>query len=207
MVSFQVNKAQFIATPKVTPMHKFFQQYADSTVIIEYQNEGNEPTKYRLICKKEGLINAFIYEPIDTSWKLISKIKSQTPKELWQELAAKKVLFQYMPADINIFFQASKISQKKANLAWKSIQKLSLWKLVDDSSFGIGCNGRTTGDALEGKPNIIHLITKDNIKTLIYQYPEFYEKRCPGNENRQKIIALNNFFSLEFEKFKDDETR
>ncbi|WP_421938288.1 hypothetical protein [Pedobacter sp.] len=207
VVTIQISKAQFIATPKVTPMHKFFQQYADSTVIIEYQNEGNEPTKYRLICKREGLINVFIYEPIDTSWKLVSKIKAYTPKELWQVLAAKKVLFQNTPADINIFFHPSKMGKEKADRAWKSIQKLSLWNLVDDSSFGPGCNGKTTGEALEGKPDIIHLITKNNIKTLVYEYPDVYEKRCPGNENRQKVIALNNLFRLAFEQFKDDDTR
>ncbi|TBO39781.1 hypothetical protein [Pedobacter kyonggii] len=99
------------------------------------------------------------------------------------------------------------MGKEKADLVWERLQKLNLWKLVDDSSFGVGCNGKTTGDALEGRPDIIHLITKNNIKTLVYQYPDVYEKRCPGNENKQKIISLNNLFNLEFEKFIDDDGR
>ena len=99
------------------------------------------------------------------------------------------------------------MGKEKADLVWERLQKFNLWKLVDDSSFGVGCNGKTTADALEGRPDIIHLITKNNIKTLVYQYPDVYEKRCPGNENRQKIISLNNLFNLEFEKFIDDDGR
>lgn len=59
----------------VTPMHKFFQQYTDSTIIVEYsQVAEGRPSFYRVISKTGDLVDAFKYEPVASSYYSVFKL-------------------------------------------------------------------------------------------------------------------------------------
>ncbi|KQR69863.1 hypothetical protein ASF92_14275 [Pedobacter sp. Leaf176] len=69
----QTPKSELIKNTKgITLMHKFFQQYTDSTIILEYPPQSNPP-RYKIISKTDELISSYTYEPTDTTWKSISK--------------------------------------------------------------------------------------------------------------------------------------
>ncbi|MDQ0964630.1 hypothetical protein QFZ20_000033 [Flavobacterium sp. W4I14] len=92
-------------TKGITPMHKFFQQYADSTIVIEYPTQSFEPPSYKIISKKTGILNCFSYNAIDSGLlKLYIRKPVQIPDTLRAFLQLKKTNFRNEPANINIFF-------------------------------------------------------------------------------------------------------
>jgi len=190
----------------ITPMHKFFQQYADTTIIIEYANvPDGKPSSYKLITKTGSFVNAFSYNPVDTTYYPAYKLKSSFPVVLWHMFSAKRTGFKNAPADINIFFNVVPIPQDTTKKLWLYIQKLSLWDMVDDSVFGRGCKGIVDNFVNDGgSPEIIHLITKKEIKTLIFWSPAYYEKLCPGNKNRQVAIKIDEIIDKYFPKTRRD---
>jgi len=190
-------------TQGITPMHKFFQQYTDSTIIVEYQVEGYTP-KYRILTKTNDIVNSYYYEPLDTTWQKISsvEVKKNTPLILWHMISNKKVLFKDMPADINIFFNLAPMLPDTLKKIWKDILKLKPWNLEDEKIFGYGCKNVEDPVTSENRPDIIHLITKKEIKSLFFRSPSYFEKLCPGNKNRQAINSINEIFYKNFPKFK-----
>lgn len=185
----------------VTPMHKFFQQYADSTIIREYRIEGRPPI-YRILTKTDNMVNSFCYEAIDTTWRKISSIRKHSPVILWNMLSAKKTLFQDIPADINIFFNIAPINSDTTKKMWTDITKTKPWQLVDDRAFGYGCKNVEDPVISEARPAIIHLITRQEIKTLFFMTPAYFEKLCPGNKYRQAFIKIDEIINKKFPKFK-----
>ncbi|KQR69864.1 hypothetical protein [Pedobacter sp. Leaf176] len=180
----------------VTPLHKFFQQYADSTIIIEYANATDgKPSSYKLISRTGDFVNTFYYRPIDTAYYSSFKLKKDFNVVLWTQLMAHKIGFAKTPPDINIFFNIVAINPDTAKKIWKNISIYKPWQMVDDKVFGRGCKGIPDDLAYDGGgPQIIHFITKKEIKTLVFWYPDYYEKRCPGNKNRQSAIAISSIF-------------
>lgn len=160
----------FRYTQGITPMHKFFQQYADSTIIIEYANvPDGKPSIYKLISKTGNFVNTFSYNPADTTYYSLYKLKKSFPIILWNMIGIERSNFKNRPADINIFFIVIPIPPDIAKKQWLYIQKLSPWNVVDDSVFGRGCKGIVDNYINDGgSPEIIHLITKKEIKTLVF---------------------------------------
>ncbi|MDQ0964631.1 hypothetical protein QFZ20_000034 [Flavobacterium sp. W4I14] len=72
---------------------------------------------------------------------------------------------------------------------WLNISKFKPWQLLDDKSYP-----ECSAVIMDGGHSIMHLITKKEIKTLIYYAPYYYEKQCPGNKNRQGIVGIERLF-------------
>ncbi|MCX2573885.1 hypothetical protein [Pedobacter sandarakinus] len=189
LVLFFLTNFCFAQSKGVTPMHKFFQQYADSTIFIEYSTEGYDPPKYKVLTKTDDFANTFVYEAIDTTWYKISSIRKSTPIIFWNMLANKKILFKNLPADINIFFNIVPLPPDTTKKMWQEISKFTPWKLLDDKSYP-----ECSAVIMDGGHSIMHLITKTEIKTLVYYAPYYYEEQCPGNKNRQGITGIERLF-------------
>lgn len=179
----------------ITPMHKFFQKCTDSTIIIEYANVGDaRPSFYRVLSKTGDLVNSFKYDPVDTSYYVMSRLRASMPVALWNMFMAERVGFIRSPASINIFFNYVHLEAGQTKKLWQELTLLKPWQLIDDYSYGSGCKGIPAGVTFEGGPWIVHLITKNEIKTLYYLAPEYFEKQCPGNKNRQAAILIEKKF-------------
>ncbi len=190
----------------VTPMHKFFQQYADSTIIIEYANvPDGKPSSYQLISKTGSFVNTFNYKPLDTAYYPLYKLKNMFPVILWNMIGVERSNFKNRPADINIFFNLINLKPDTAKKIWNEISMYKPWQIVDDRVFGHGCKNIVDNFLNDGgSPAIIHLITKKEIKTLIFWNPEYYEKLCPGNNSRKVAIKIEEIIDRYFPKIRDD---
>lgn len=120
------NAQDSLQTLGITPMHKFFQQYADSTIIIEYWSDSYDGRTYSIISKTGVIVNTFTYAPIDSSWKNLMD-KKAFPVELWHQLFARKVMYKNRPADINIFFNLKPMPIDTAKKMWFDLTKLKPW--------------------------------------------------------------------------------
>lgn len=178
----------------ITPMHKIFQQLADSTIIIEYSSQSSNPPSYKIISKSNDTVNAFTYLPSDTTIKNFTKWPTGMPKVLGMVLSIHKTSFNTMPANINIFFSIVPLSSDTTKKMWGNITKFKPWQLVDDKSYPSCPPGKNYAVATDGLYSIMHLITKKEIKTLIFYDPKYYEEQCPGNTNRITIVAIGRLF-------------
>ncbi|WP_157263237.1 hypothetical protein [Pedobacter sp. R20-19] len=186
----------------ITPMHKFFQQYTDSTIIVEYsQVADGRPSFYRVISKTGDLVDAFKYEPVDTSYYSVFKLKKSMPVVLWNMFTMKRTGFNHNSADINIFFNHVQIDTSLTKKLWQEITSFKPWRLVDDYTYGAECNGIPAGLTYDSGTWIMHLVTKKEIKTLCYLLPEYFEKQCPGNKNRQAAIRIEQLFKTYYPTF------
>jgi hypothetical protein len=182
-------------TKGITPMHKFFQQFADSTIVIEYPTQSFEPPSYKIISKKSGILNCFSYNAIDSGLlKLYNRKLVRIPDTLRAFLQLKKNNFRNEPANINIFFNIVPLSSDTSKKIWENITKFKPWQLVDDKSYQSCPPGKNYAVATDGLYSIMHLITKKEIKTLIFYDPKYYEEQCPGNTNRIAIVAIGRLF-------------
>ncbi|MBT2561212.1 hypothetical protein J7E50_10255 [Pedobacter sp. ISL-68] len=189
-----------------TPMHKFFQQFADSTIIIEYANvPDGKPSSYKLISKTGSFVNTFNYDPLDTAYYPLYKLKKMFPVILWNMIGTERSNFKNRPADINIFFNLINLKPDTAKKIWNEISKHKPWQIVDDSVFGRGCKGIVDNFVNDGgSPAIIHLITKKEIKTLIFWSPGYYEKLCPGNKSRKAAIKIEEIIDKYYPTIKSN---
>lgn len=186
----------------ITPMHKFFQQSTDSTIIIEYSHiADSRPSFYRVLSKTGDLVQAFKYEPVDTSYYFFGRLRASMPVVLWNKFLAERAAFLRSPASINIFFNYIQMDAVQTKKLWREIMSLKPWKLVDDYTYGAECKGIPAGVTIEGGTWIIHLITKKEIKTLYYLLPEYFEKQCPGNKNRQAVVKIEEIFKRSYPLF------
>lgn len=96
--------AQTPYTKGITPMHKFFQKFADSTLIIEYAKNTSAPTDYQIIIKTNDTVNCFIYYPGNAKFKFFTFDRNVVPKVLGAFLGLYKDRLRDSPADINIYF-------------------------------------------------------------------------------------------------------
>lgn len=143
-------------TKGITPMHKIFQQFADSTIIIEYANQSSDPPSYKVISKKSGILNCFSYNAIDSGLlKLYNRKFVRIPDTLRAFLQLKKNNFRNEPASINIFFNIVAINPDTAKKMWLNISKFTPWQLLDDKSYP-----ECSAVVMDASYSIMHLITK-----------------------------------------------
>ncbi|WP_156166648.1 hypothetical protein [Pedobacter sp. BMA] len=178
-------------------MHLFFKQYADSTIILEFPKYEDDPAVYQVLSKDKGFVNGFKYQPIDTTYRNVSNRSKSMAPEFFAQLSARKMLYKLRPADINIFFKMTQTKTDSLKNLWQSITKMQLWRMQDDRDYPACSEGSTFATVTDGGYIIIHLITRDKIKTLFYYAPEFYEEQCPGNEHRKNALNL----AVLFEKY------
>lgn len=185
----------------IMPLHKFFQQYADSTIVMEYDNDSYDNNAYLIISKTEKFVNCFKYDAVDPTTEISNRDK-EFPKMLWAQIISRKMGFRSNPPDINVFFGVVHVDSAKAANLWKEMQGANPWQLKDDQS--IAENNKDFPESraiiMDGGYSILHLITKSKIETLNFYAPYFYEERYPGNKNRQSIIKINRLFLENYPK-------
>lgn len=196
----QTSDEGYTNTRGVTPMHKFFQQYADSTLIIEFANlEDGKPSAYKLLSKTDNFVNTFIYLPADTSYYPLYQNRKNIPPILWNTIGMEKSTFKNRPADINIFFNYVPKPADSTKKMWQQIKDLNPWQLLDDKFYPTCPPNKIHAAVVDGPYYILHLVTKKEIRTLVYYNPLYFEKEaCPGNKNRQAILKIYAIFDRYF---------
>lgn len=181
----------------ITPMHKFFQQHADSTYIISSRGSFDIPN-YDIISKVGDTISAYTYKS-DT--KVGPKLR-EIPKVFRDTFLKKNAnLIYVIPADINVFFQPKYLNVDSLKQFWIKSTKLKMWRVNDDKIDGEGCDILKNKDGSwnlisDGGAIYLHLITKDNIKELFFYAPDYYNKRCPGRKGRKAMLDFLDLFYM-----------
>ncbi|WP_288880470.1 hypothetical protein [Pedobacter panaciterrae] len=185
---------------KPNALQLFLQANADSTIIFQRSSNWiHVPSPYYTLSKKTDTITAYTYKSLP---KLDKRIK--LPRSIAVKIRERDYLaVNWLPIDVNMYFQPVYFSPKKLLNFWKNIGKENAWLLADDSVDGHACidnQGNRTGNYIyDGGGIYLYLITKNEIKKLDYYAPQFFEKEvCPGRKGRISILKIEQLFDRHF---------
>jgi len=179
---------------KSAPLYDFFQQHADSTIILSHLQTIYEYPDYYIVSKTGDTINMYTYRyyaPVKTSGKV------DVPKAIAQRV--NKVNYEVMKGlpDINALFQVKVVSKDSLNLLWKAINREHIWQAKDDNVDGKGCPiipGKDNVSLYDGGGPIFRLLTKEGSKELEFYAPNFFEEYCPGRKGRISALTVEKLF-------------
>ncbi|MDI3318800.1 hypothetical protein [Pinibacter soli] len=169
-----------------TPLCNFLRQNFDSTIVLNYAHNGND---FQMISKWDSFTAYFsYYDPFKWSagytFPLALKYKFLTEDDV----------FRNTDPDTNRYFIPHKVDYRLRNQNWINIDQFNLWNLKDDKSDT--CHKKCT--VMDGSVYELYLITKTEIKKLYFDNPDFYEECCPGNKDRQTVLAVLKIFESTF---------
>lgn len=190
-----------VGQTKDLALQQVFKQTADSTLILSEKSGWSlKNTNALVLSKKADTVACYRYkverpEP--------SKLK-QIPKGLADLMNTQYRAIGNNPITLNPYFKIHDILPDSAQIFWNKIAQLEPWRLKDDQQDGNGCpiidSANKPRNIYDGVTYTLKLITKSEIKELVFYEPAFYEKQCPGREGRQRLLALLSAFKNVFEE-------
>lgn len=191
-IFFVIAIKSFAQSKGTTPMHTFFQKYGDSTLILEYNTQGYDPNYYFILTKTGDTINSFRY---------LAKMKLEQglmPKDMKVIISMEKYKNSDAPATINSYFNVVNLNQDTLKLIWAKADSSNVWKIKEDNTIPICADGIKIPTVLHCGYLMMHVITKEKIKTLAFACPWVYEEYCSGNYNRKGAIEVDALFRKYF---------
>lgn len=185
----------------ITPMHKFLQKYADSTIVLQYTGGFTVP-EYKILSKKGDTISTYIYK---SEFKFDKAIREYPQVFRDSILKNNGLTIFFTPIDINRYFNFYYLNKDSLMSFWSASSQLKLWQINDDKVDGEGCKVKVGKDGIwnsvdDGGDTYLFLITKDEIKQLHFYAPDYYDSRCPGRKGRQTVLKLGDVFSEHFKR-------
>lgn len=184
-------------TPTLSPLRQFMQQAADTTIVFQVTSNWLHPSsKYAYFLSKKGDQVTF-YAYRDFIWTSLPHTK-ENQKRLGGFADILKV-----PEAPNKFFNPVPIVPEQLIQVWSDLIAIEPWRIRDDKLDGEGCpeKVRIVGNTIIEDVNIydggafqLTLITKDQVKTLDFYAPDFYEEQCPGRAGRIAILKISRIF-------------
>lgn len=176
----------------ITPMHTFFQKYADSTIILEYNTDSYDPNYYFILTKTGDTINSFRY---------LAKMKFEQalmPKMMKLAISMEKSKDFNDLASINANLNVVNLNRDTLRTIWTRATGLNVWKIIEDNSPPACANPKKVAVTSHCGEIIVHRITKTMIQSLIFHCPWSDNERCPDNYNRIGAIAIDKLFRVYF---------
>ena len=181
----------------ITPMHTFLQQNADTTLVFSYASGFVNTPTYFVLSKKSDTLTLYKYDSGSKNYL------ARVPKKIRDSLNKLNKPWESFEIGINRFFSVVNIAQDSAKVFWSKIDRLKPFQLKDDSDNGEGCPKSNVGydnNIYDGGGIELYLITRKNIKNLYYYAPQYYEKLCPGREDRKAILKIEQLFLTYFKE-------
>lgn len=191
-----LSSAKSQTTNTVAPILKFLQKNADSSFVFEHCSSWlRYAPEYLILIKKQDTLSAFVY---DGNYRKDEKF-NLLPKVFRDTLLRKNREMRIMtPIGINHLFTPKYLEADSLRVFWRSLIKLNLWNITDDTVDGIGCpiSNDRDNNGLETDQNgmRLYLITKTQIKALEFYAPLQAEEICPGRKGRQTILKVEKVF-------------
>lgn len=80
------------------------------------------------------------------------------------------------------------VSADECNKLWKFMQQKEAWKIPGDKGENFCPDGNKNCNINDGANWRLLIITKDKVTDPSYYEPAFFEKCCPGNEQRKLFV-------------------
>jgi len=86
-----------------------------------------------------------------------------------------------------------KVSNDECNAVWSFMQSKEAWKITGDKGEDFCCGAKKSNCNInDGTTWRLLIITKDKVTDPSYYEPAFFEKCCPGNEERKLFLEATD---------------
>lgn len=184
----QSSKSQESISQKTSYIHKAFQTDADTTFIIQKIDRVIPLPNCFILSKKGKQITIYYYGDVTRSIRVSHEISAAVRKI--NDKGQKIELFE------RALFYPVAITNDEALAFWQKVINVKPWSISDDVK-----NQECPDPSIrlyDGEEIGLFLITKKEIKPLVFNEPRFYEEKCPGNEHRKAILKIQDIFKSYF---------
>ena len=184
----QSSKSQESISQKTSYIHKVFQTDADTTFIIQKIDRVIPLPNCFILSKKGKQITIYYYGDVTRSIRVSNGISAAVRKI--NDKGQKIDLFE------RALFYPVAIAKEDALAFWQKVINRKPWNISDDTKNQF-CSDPSI-QVYDGEEIGLFLITKNEIKSLMFPSPDFFEEKCPGNEHRKAILKIQNTFKSYF---------
>lgn len=169
---FFYNSLQAQIYKETTPLHNFFKNNFDTTIIYNQWSSWYPYPNYYIIAKKDSSVYYFTYK------SAYSKVQGRYyPADLHRKFIKEEGNFKSTIPDTNRYFLPAYIHYSNRKLYWFQINSFNISNLKEANENIRGCEVYDDGS------DTYYLITKQGIKTKTFYAADFYENCKPGNIN------------------------
>ncbi|UOQ54232.1 hypothetical protein [Hymenobacter cellulosivorans] len=167
-------------TVKSTPLHRFFQQHYDSTIIYHSGSSWNNSPNYLILAKHQNQVDFFTY----TSPYRGTKGKYY-PGQLTRKFAQEDQAFRTMVPDTNRYLLPQPVRPITLQQAWRQLDPGLLWQVKDDRETG---NNAGTCVVEDADDNVFYLINRRTIRIASFYAPDFRQQCLGLDAGRQRAL-------------------
>jgi hypothetical protein len=169
-----------------TPLHTFFQQNYDSTVIYQTGSNWNNSPNYLILAKHRQQLEFFTYT---SPYRDV--LGHYYPGRLAQQFGRADALFRVTIPDTNRYLLPQILPTATLTRAWRQLQAPLLWLVQDDQQASPITGNRMVED---GDENTFYFLDKKAIHVARFYAPAAKEIGAKKDPNRQQalkaIVAL-----------------
>lgn len=165
-----------------TPLHQFFKNNFDSTIIYFQWSSWNISPNYYILSKKDS---NFYYYTYSSPYRRVKGYNY--PGNLELKFITENLIFEKTTPDTNRYLFPIQFHYSVQRKYWSEVNSYNLWILTDKVPISKKC------ESLDGDEDTYYLITKSNIKLLSFYDADFFEECDSKNINRQNEIKTRNF--------------
>lgn len=181
LLTFSYSFLQAQMYKDTTPLHKFFANNFDSTIIYNQWSSWHPYPNYYIIAKKDSSVYYFTYK------SPYSKVQGRYyPADLHKNLIQDQGKFNSTVPDTNRYFLPVYIHYSNRQLFWSQINSFDVWNFKEVNENISGCQVDDDGS------DTYYLITKQGVKVKTFYAADFYESCKPGNINLINEIKARN---------------
>jgi hypothetical protein len=167
-----------------SPLHSFFQQHFDSTLVYQSSSNWNTSPNYLILAKHQNQFAFFTY-----SSPYRDVLGHYFPGKLVQKFGKEESRFRATIPDTNRYLLPQRIAEETLRHSWQNLISPQLWAIQGDEQ------GRSaTGGCMieDGEEITLYLIDKKAIRAARFYAPTFYEACVGKDPSRQQVIQLSN---------------
>jgi hypothetical protein len=164
----------------MTPLHAFFQQHFDSTIVYQSGSNGNNSPNYLILAKHQNQLDFFTYRS-----PYRDALGHYFPGKLVQKFSREESIFHTTTPDTNRYLLPQRIPAASLRRSWQTLHARQLWTIQGDEQAR-----RTTGNCVveDAEEITLYLIDKGASRSARFYAPAFFEA-CAGKDGgRQQVI-------------------
>ncbi|GAB2771339.1 hypothetical protein HNQ93_000615 [Hymenobacter luteus] len=167
-----------------TPLHRFFQQNFDSTIVYQSGSSRNNSPHYLILAKYQNRLAFFTYT---SPYRNIPG--HYFPGKLSQKFANEERRFRATIPDTNQYLLPRRIAGEILSRNWRLLNPPQLWTIQGDQQ---APKSKSKCAIDDGDENTFYLLSKTTIQVAHFYAPEYYEQ-CAGKDvNREQAIRARN---------------
>jgi hypothetical protein len=165
------------------PLHAFFQQHYDSTIVYHRGSSWNNAPNYIILAKHQGGVDAFTYAS-----PYRDGIGHYYPGKLTSHFSQEDARFHATRPDTNRYLVPHAGNTAALRRTWQQLHTTQFWAVVGDSNRPNVTEGCTIED---GDEYVFYFIDKRAIRVVSFYAPAEKEACVGHNTNRTQALATS----------------